>query len=110
MAYTTATLSCLAGGPVEGGWKLWFYSSTDSFSAMLASGYIADATSKGMDVGDIVIAVNQTSPGGVLLQVQSMTAASGFTSGTATLMQLTASSSTVGSQLAMPRNIIDGGD
>ena len=33
MAYTTGTLSYLAGGPVEGAWKLWEYTTTDLVSA-----------------------------------------------------------------------------
>jgi hypothetical protein len=107
MAYTTTTLSCLAGGPVEGGWKLWFYGTTDTLTQALASGYITDATAKGMDVGDFVIVANQINPAGYVLQVQSITAASGNTPGTATLTQ---PAGIGGSQLATPRNIIDGGD
>jgi hypothetical protein len=107
MAYTTGTLSYLAGGPLEGGWKLWEYTSTDALGVVTGSGYITDATAKGMGVGDFVIVVNQTNPQGYILQVQSMTAASGSTPGTATLAM---PAGVGGSQLAFPRNIIDGGD
>jgi hypothetical protein len=107
MAYTTGTLSYLAGGPVEGSWKLWDYTTTDSLAALTGSGYITDATAKGMGVGDFVIVANQVNPQGYILQVQSMTAASGNTPGTATLAQ---PAGVGGSLLALPRNIIDGGD
>ena len=107
MAYTTGTLSYLAGGPVEGSWKRWDYTSTDSLAVITGSGYITDATAKGMGVGDFVIVANQANPQGYILQVQSMTAASGNTPGTATLAQ---PAGVGGSQLAFPRNIIDGGD
>jgi hypothetical protein len=107
MAYTTGTLSYLAGGPVEGSWKLWDYTTTDSLAALIGSGYITDATAKGMGVGDFVIVANQVNPQGYILQVQSMTAASGNTPGTATLAQ---PAGVGGSLLALPRNMIDGGD
>jgi len=107
MAYTTGTLSYLAGGPLEGSWKLWEYTSTDSLAVVTGSGYITDATAKGMGIGDFVIVANQTNPQGYILQVQSMTAASGNTPGTATLAM---PAGVGGSLLATPRNIIDGGD
>ena len=65
MPYTTNTLSYLAGGPVEGAWKLWEYTTTDAISTVLGSGYVADATIKAMAVGDFVIVVNQTNPAGL---------------------------------------------
>ena len=107
MAYTTGTLSYLAGGPLEGSWKLWEYTSTDSVAVVTGSGYITDATAKGMGIGDFVIVANQTNPQGYILQVQSMTAASGNTAGTATLAM---PAGVGGPLLATPRNIIDGGD
>lgn len=108
MAYTTNSLSMLAGGPVEGGWKLWFYSTTDSLSTVLGTGYISDATNKGMEAGDFVIVANQTNPAGYVLQVQSVTAAVlPSTPGAATLAQ---PAGVGGSQLGFPRNLIDGGD
>jgi hypothetical protein len=107
MAYTTGTLSCLAGGPIEGGWKLWFYGTADGLSTVLGSGYVTDATAKGMAVGDFVIVANQANPQGFILQVQVMTAAAGNTPGTATLA---VPQGMGGTQLGFPRNIIDGGD
>jgi hypothetical protein len=107
MTYTTNTLSYLHGGPVEGAWKLWEYTTTDSLTAVLASGYVADATAKGMAVGDFVFVANQANPAGYILQVQSMTAAAGNTPGTATLAM---PAGVGGSGLANFRNLIDGGD
>jgi hypothetical protein len=107
MAYTTGTLSYLAGGPVEGAWKLWEYTTTDLVSAVVASGYVSDATAKGMSVGDFVLMINQANPQGYILQVQSMTAASGNTPGTATLA---VPAGVGGPNLANFRNLVDGGD
>ncbi len=107
MAYTTGTLSYLYGGPVEGAWKLWEYTTTDVLSTILASGYVTDATTKGMSIGDFVLAVNQTNPQGYILQVQSMTAAVGNIPGTATL---TMPAGVGGPNVANFRNLIDGGD
>ena len=39
MAYTTGTLSYIAGGPLEGSWKLWEYTTTDTLSVVTAAGY-----------------------------------------------------------------------
>ena len=64
MAYTTGTLSYLAGGPVEGAWKLWEYTSADSLGVVTGTGYVTDATAKGMAIGDFVLLVNQTNPQG----------------------------------------------
>jgi hypothetical protein len=107
MAYTTGTLSYLAGGPLEGAWKLWEYTSTDSIAVITGSGYITDATAKGMGIGDFVIVANQTNPQGYILQVQSITAASGNTPGTATLA---VPAGVGGANVANFRNLIDGGD
>lgn len=106
MSYTTNTLSYLYGGPIEGGWKMWEYTSTDSIATMTAAGYIADATAKGMTIGDFVIAVNQTNPQGYILQVQAIAAAVGNTPGAATL----AVPIGLGGNLNQPRNMIEGGD
>jgi hypothetical protein len=107
MAYTTSTLTYIAGGPVEGAWKLWEYTTTDTLAQVTAAGYVTDATFKGMSLGDFVLVVNQTNPQGYILQVQNLTTGSVNVSGTATLA---APAGVGGSQLAFPRNIIDGGD
>jgi len=107
MAYTTGTLTYIAGGPIEGAWKLWEYTTTDTLAQVTAAGYITDATFKGMSLGDFVIVVNQTNPQGYILQVQNLTTGTMNASGTATLA---VPAGVGGSQLAFPRNIIDGGD
>src|SRR5579883_401024 len=107
MAYTTGTLTYIAGGPIEGAWKLWEYTTTDTLAQVTAAGYITDATFKGMSPGDFVIVVNQTNPQGYILQVQNLTPGAMNVSGTATLA---APAGVGGSQLAFPRNLIDGGD
>src|SRR5216683_554118 len=107
MAYTTGTLTYIAGGPIEGAWKLWEYTATDTLAQVTASGYITDATFKGMSLGDFVIVVNQTNPLGYILQVQNLTPGTMSVSGVATLA---APAGVGGTQLAFPRNIVDGGD
>ncbi len=107
MAYTTGTLSYLYGGPVEGAWKLWEYTTTDLVSAVLGTGYVTDATAKGMSVGDFILMINQANPQGYILQVQSMTSASGNIPGAATLA---VPAGVGGPNLANFRNLIDGGD
>jgi hypothetical protein len=107
MSYTTGTLTYIAGGPIEGAWKLWEYTTTDTLTQVTASGYITDATFKGISLGDFVIVVNQTNPQGYILQVQNLTAGTLSTSGVATLA---VPAGVGGSQLAFPRNVIDGGD
>jgi hypothetical protein len=107
MAYATGTLNYIYGGPIEGAWKLWEYTTTDALSAVIASGYVTDATAKGMSVGDVVMMINQTNPQGYFLQVQSMTAAVGNVAGTATLA---VPAGVAGANLANFRNLIDGGD
>jgi hypothetical protein len=107
MPYTTGTLTYLAGGPVEGAWKLWEYTTGDTLAQVTAPGYIADATFKGMTLGDFVIVVNQAIPQGYILQVQSLTPGTLSAPGAASLA---APAGVGGPQLAFPRNIIDGGD
>ena len=85
MAYTTGTLTYIAGGPIEGAWKLWEYTTTDTLAQVTASGYITDASFKGMSLGDFVIVVNQTNPLGYILQVQNLTTGTMSVSGVATL-------------------------
>jgi hypothetical protein len=107
MPYTTGTLTYLAGGPIEGAWKLWEYTTADTLAQVTAPGYIADATFKGMNLGDFVIVANQAIPQGYILQVQNLAAGTMSAPGAATLA---APAGVGGSQLAFPRNIIDGGD
>jgi hypothetical protein len=107
MAYTSGTLTYLAGGPIEGSWKLWEYTTTDLISTVLAAGYVTDATARGMAIGDFVLVANQTNPQGYILQVQTMTAASGNVPGTATLAM---PAGIGGPNIANFRNLIDGGD
>jgi hypothetical protein len=107
MAYTTGTLTYLAGGPVEGAWKLWEYTTADTLAQVTAPGYIADATFKGMNLGDFIIVVNPAIPQGYILQVQNLTPGTLSTPGAASLA---VPAGVGGPQLAFPRNTIDGGD
>jgi hypothetical protein len=107
MPYTTGTLTYLAGGLIEGAWKLWEYTTADTLAQVTAPGYIVDATFKGMNVGDFVIVVNQAIPQGYILQVQNLTPGTLSVPGAASLV---APAGVGGPLLAFPRNIIDGGD
>ena len=44
MAYTTGTLTYIAGGPIEGAWKLWEYTTANTLAQVTAPAYISDAT------------------------------------------------------------------
>ena len=46
MPYTTGTLTYLAGGPIEGAWKLWEYTTADTLAQVTAPGYIATRPSR----------------------------------------------------------------
>lgn len=62
MAYTPNTLSLLTP-TVEGAFKQWAYQTADSFTAtVVGSGYFSDGVTRGMQVGDMVISSNPTTP------------------------------------------------
>ena len=73
MAYVSGSLN-MATSNLEGTFKEWTYLTTDSEATVKGSGYISDATKKGMLKGDIVMVVNQTTPAAYILQVASVTA------------------------------------
>lgn len=52
--YSGASLSLLAGGLTGEAISLWTYKSTDNAATVDASGYITDAQSRRLKVGDIV--------------------------------------------------------
>lgn len=54
MAYTGTTLNLVVQG-IGGSNKIWQYTNTDGASTVDASGYVSDATQRGMTAGDIVI-------------------------------------------------------
>ncbi len=55
MAYDQSYLT----GPVElgggAGLRLWAYTTTDNLATVEGAGYIADATDRGMEVGDVIM-------------------------------------------------------
>lgn len=53
MAYVSNKLSLIAGG-IGGRQRRWYYESADGLAAILAAGYVSDATSKGLQIGDRV--------------------------------------------------------
>lgn len=55
MAYSTAAMLPLAPSRDGVTPSIWSYSSTDNLDTILASGYVADAVSKGLGVGDWVL-------------------------------------------------------
>ncbi len=60
--YSPGTLSQLQG-TIEGNWKEWVYTTSDSLSTVKGAGYISDATNRGMSVGDFVKVVNHRDAG-----------------------------------------------
>ena len=61
MAYTGATLSLL-GGTIEGGWKFWVYTTSDSLATVKGAGYFSDGGNRGMELGDFVLVINTATP------------------------------------------------
>jgi hypothetical protein len=108
MAYTPNTLVRREGGFIEGSFNLWEYTSTDSIATILGPGYLSDASSKGMQVGDVVWVVNQTAVTATkcACSASTVTTTGGLTQhvGSATIVQL---DTNVGS---FPRNLLDGGE
>lgn len=58
MAYNGANLSRLTSGQIGAGFSLWHYTSTDAATAVRVAGYITDARTRGMRVGDVVFVVD----------------------------------------------------
>ena len=71
MAYTSATLSQIAG-TIEGNWKEWVYTTADSLATVKGAAYISDATNRGMEVGDFVRVVNTGTPAYALYVVNAI--------------------------------------
>lgn len=118
MAYTPNTLSEIYGGPIEGGFKTWIYTTTDSLGTVLGAGYFpANNTgpgNMGMGVGDMVWVINQTSPTSSPATLTQCTAVpvsttAGFSQPTGTVT-LTQSGVSTLSLANLPRNLVDGGD
>ena len=58
MAYSTANPPALFSQAVGGRYRKWVYKSTDAQAAVAVTGYITNAGSLGMKVGDTVEAIN----------------------------------------------------
>jgi hypothetical protein len=114
MAYTPNTLAQLYGGPIEGGFKNWVYTSTDAISTILAAGYFATAGQMGMGVGDVIWVINQSSPvsaPATQLQCTAVTTSTtaGFAQPTGPVTVQQTGVTTIGLGM-LPRNLIDCGD
>lgn len=82
MAYTGNTFSQIAW-TIEGGFKLWVYSTSDSLATVKGAGYFADAANRGVEVGDFVLVVNTTTPAFAIYAVSAVGAAAATVAGTA---------------------------
>ena len=60
MAYASSGLSN-AVTILGGAYRIWVYRSTDPYATVIATGYFADATARGMLEGDMVIVVDTDS-------------------------------------------------
>lgn len=86
MAYTGANLS-LSNRTIEGGLREWFYiQATDSIATILGAGYFSDATNRGMQKGDLVWLINQSTPTLTLTQVSTVAAGTLASPGAATVI------------------------
>lgn len=87
MAYNGDYLSNAVYLGSKAGRRLWHYSTTDAAATIAGSGYISDATKRGMEVGDVVIVTTvttlpHTTPLGVSVYV-----VSAISSGAATVIK-----------------------
>lgn len=57
MAYTGSTLNLVSQG-IGGTNKVFYYTTTDAAATIDASGYITDATQRGLSAGDLVISTD----------------------------------------------------
>lgn len=111
MAFTPNTLSMLGGqgGYIEGAINTWVYITTDTANLYLGTGYFTNGASMGMQVGDIVWVVNQSTPSVIKCQCSQST-----TTTTGGLTQRVGSSTIIQQDFVSlftgPRNLLDGGD
>lgn len=58
MTYSTSNPPFALASGFDGGKTLWFYSSTDTATAIRVDGYITNASKLGMQAGDIVMSID----------------------------------------------------
>lgn len=73
MAYTTATLNPLGTGFLENTQTVWLYTSSDSEATIKGAAYFSDGANKGVKAGDVLIAINASTPAAYVLQFSSAT-------------------------------------
>ena len=83
MAYTSATLTCVAQGIV--GASMWLYTNTDAHGDVDASNYFSDGSARGMKVNDVVIVVDTDADTTTIHKVDAVTAGGAATITAATL-------------------------
>jgi hypothetical protein len=64
MGYATSNPPCKLVDSVGGGAAVWIYKSADDDSTVNGGSYITNATSLGMQVGDIVLVIDTATPKG----------------------------------------------
>lgn len=61
------------------GGDLWYYKSADTIATVKAAGYFSDAAARGMQVGDVVLVYDRTTPALSVAFVLSISAAGAST-------------------------------
>lgn len=84
MAYNSSYLTCLENTGGLSGHNVWFYTTNDSAATIAGAGYISDATTKGVQVNDVVIVTQvttlpNTTPTGISIYVVSAVSAGAAT-------------------------------
>lgn len=78
MAYTPSTLNLITDGGINGrNGSLWTYFTTDAPATIDTANYISDGANRGMQVGDIVFAVNSSTYATQIMIVAAVTAGGG---------------------------------
>lgn len=72
MAYATSNPPALIGQMVGGAGAVWLYKSADDDATTNGAGYYTNGVTLGMQVGDIVLVIDTTTPKGSLCFVTSV--------------------------------------
>lgn len=78
MAYTPSTLQQITAGGINGkSGGIWTYLTTDAPATIDTANYISDGALRGMQLGDIVFAINTSTYTMQVMIVRSVTAGAG---------------------------------
>jgi hypothetical protein len=84
MAYSPGNLLLLKEITAPVHWKQWIYISADTFTTVKAANYISNAQAMAVQVNDMIIIVDQTTPAMVIARILTVTSSGATMSQTGT--------------------------